>query len=76
MAILVHLHKNERVTITELCKVGINQRTAYSALSNLQRNQLVSPSNGDGFPKRKYYRLTEKGRKVAKHLVEMERLLN
>jgi len=69
MKILVHLHQNEKTTITTLLKnEQLNQRTTYSALEKLQNEGLVFQEKSMGFPVCKYYFLTDKGKKVAERL--------
>lgn len=76
MEILVHLHKNEKATITEIVKnEGLNQRTTYSAIENLQNQKLINREITDEFPICKYYKLTGKGKEVAKRLEEIEEFL-
>ena len=72
----MHLHRNEKATITELItQAGLNQRTTYSALGKLQEQQLISNEATNGFPVCKYYELTDKGKPVAKHLNTVDKLL-
>ena len=69
LKILVHLHNNEKATITNLIKdVRLNQRTTYLALENLQDHELIYQEEAKGFPVCKYYKLTGKGCEVAEHL--------
>ena len=69
MKILVHLHQNEKTTITNLLKnEQLNQRTTYSALEKLQDEGLIFQEETIGFPICKYYFLTEKGKLVAEQL--------
>ena len=69
MKILVHLHQNEKTTITTLLKnEQLNQRTTYSALEKLQKEGLIFQEKTMGFPLCKYYFLTKKGKKVAERL--------
>ncbi len=76
LEILVHLHRNKKATITDLItKADLNQRTAYSALSKLQDQKLITRNVGKGFPMSKYYGLTRKGRVVAGHLDTVDKLL-
>ena len=76
LKILVHLNRNEKATVTDLIKdAGLNQRTTYSALSNLQNQKLVSQNVAEGFPLYKYYKLTKKGRQIAEHLEEVDSIL-
>lgn len=76
LKILVHLHKNEKATITNLIMdVKLNQKTTYSALENLREKDLIYQEESKGFPLCKYYKLTDKGSQVAKHLGEIACLL-
>ena len=69
MKILIYLHQNEKTTITGLLKnQHLNQRTTYSALEKLQEKDLVQQKEDTGFPKSKYYFLTNKGKTVAERL--------
>ena len=69
MKILVHLHLNEKATITGLLKSeSLNQRTTYSALEKLQKEGLIFQKDSTGFPLSKHYFLTSKGKIVAKQL--------
>jgi DNA-binding HxlR family transcriptional regulator len=76
LEILVHLHRYERATVTNLIKdAGLNQRTAYSALSKLKNQELICQEVSNGFPVCKYYRLTSRGKAVALHLDTIDKLL-
>ena len=76
LEILVHLFRNEKATVTNLIRdAGLNQRTTYSALSNLQDQKLVCRELTDGFPVCKYYKLTKKGQDVATLLNVVDGLL-
>ena len=76
LEILVHLHSSKKATVTELLRdAGLNQRTTYSALENLQENGLIAQELGNGFPLCKYYGLTDKGKPVARTLERVEKLL-
>ena len=69
MKILVHIHRNDKTTITGLLKnEHLNQRTTYSALEKLQERGLIFQEESLGFPVCKYYFLTDKGKDVAKQL--------
>ena len=69
LKILVHLHNNEKATVTNLIKeADLNQRTTYSALSKLLDEGLIYKEETKAFPVHKYYKLTEKGKKIAEHL--------
>jgi DNA-binding transcriptional ArsR family regulator len=76
LEILVHLYRAQRVTVTNLIRdAGLNQRTAYSALSKLLDQDLVCQDIGDKFPLCKYYSLTRRGRTIAGHLDTVDKLL-
>ena len=76
LEILVHLHRNDKATITQLInKAGLNQRTTYSALGKLLEQELICHEESNGFPVCKYYELTDKGKPVAKHLDTVDKLL-
>jgi predicted transcriptional regulator len=74
--ILVYLYRNKKVTVTELIRdADFNQRTAYAALDRLSMEKLIEMDEGSGFPQRKYYKLTKKGKDVANHLEKVDILL-
>ena len=76
LEVLVHLHRNEKATITDLIKdAELNQRTTYSAISKLQSQNLVKQETTKGFPMYKHYKLTNKGKGVAEHLDLVDNLL-
>lgn len=76
LEILVHLYRAQKATVTNLIRdAGLNQRTAYSALSNLLDHDLVCQEISDRFPLSKYYALTKRGKAVAGHLATVEKLL-
>jgi len=76
LKILVHLFKNEKSTITTMLKeIDLNQRTAYAALKKLSSEELIDVEINTGFPIRKYYKLTSKGKRVANHLQKVDSLL-
>ena len=76
LEILVHLHRNKKATITQLItQAGMNQRTTYSALDKLLGQELICHELSSGFPICKYYELTDKGKPIAKHLNNVDKLL-
>ena len=76
MKILVHLHQNDKSTITGLLKSeNLNQRTTYSALDKLQEEGLIFQEESMGFPLSKYYFLTAKGKLVAEKLEKVASVL-
>ena len=76
LKILVHLFRNEQSTITTMLKeADLNQRTAYAALRKLSDEELIEAEISAGFPVRKYYRLTPKGKGIANHLAKVDSML-
>jgi len=76
LKILVHLYRIEKATITMMLKdIEINQRTAYSALHMLFKEDLIEMEIRTGRPWGKFYRLTEKGKIVATYLDKVDNIL-
>ncbi len=76
LEILVHLHRNDKTTVTNLIKEeGLNQRTTYSAISSLLEQELICLEVDKGFPVCKYYMLTKRGKAIAGHLDSVDRLI-
>lgn len=67
LTILLHLARNRETTISVLIReVGMNQRTAYSALRKLLSLNLILVEVESSFPRtRKVYRLTDRGASLA-----------
>jgi len=75
--ILVYLLEKGRASRTELKRdITASQQAIYRAIPLLQRNGLIKEIQSDGFPYKIEIELTQKGRLVAEHLVEIERLLS
>lgn len=70
MKILIYMLQNNQTTVTGMLKnEDLNQRTTYSALEKLQKEGLVRcHKNKGGFPVRKYYTLTDRGKDIAQRL--------
>ena len=76
LKILVYLFRNEKSTITTLLRDNnLNQRTTYAAIEKLADHELVDIEVSQGFPLRKYYKLTDRGKTVATHLAKVDRIL-
>jgi predicted transcriptional regulator len=76
LKILIYLFHNEKSTITTMLKDNdMNQRTAYAAIKNLVGEDLITSEVNIGFPVRKYYKLTLKGKTIATHLDKVDCLL-
>lgn len=56
-------------------KLGRSPQAAYGALRVLKELDLIVQVEAQSFPYRKDVSLTEKGRRVAEHLIEVERIL-
>jgi DNA-binding PadR family transcriptional regulator len=56
-------------------KLKRSTTTVYNALRLLKKARLINEFEADSFPYRKDVSLTEKGRRVAEHLVEVEKIL-
>ncbi|MBU4189456.1 MAG: helix-turn-helix transcriptional regulator [Candidatus Thermoplasmatota archaeon] len=53
-------------------KAKINQSALYSALPKLLEMGMIEEKKSKSFPFKRTFKLTENGRKVAKHLLEIE----
>ncbi len=76
LRILLHLWSKE-ASITDLVqKAKINQSALYSALPKLLDMGMIEEKMSKSFPFKRTFKLTENGRKVAKHLLEIENILD
>lgn len=70
------LLKNEKLWKREIVsKLNRSPQVAYSALRVLKKLDLITQVDAKTFPYRKDVSLTEKGRRVAEYLVEVEKIL-
>ena len=70
---LVYLLKNNRSTISEILNKGdFSQTSLYNALRKLRDAGLIQEELEQEFPRRRLISLTEKGKKVAEKLEEIE----
>ena len=76
LRILLHLLKEEKASRTDLRK-GIDASIAaiYNALPKLLKLGLINEKGKKKFPFTVEVSLTKKGKKVAEHLLEIERIL-
>ena len=75
LRILVILAEGDK-TITDLRKtVKAAQDTIYRALTNLKELNLIEEVEEKTFPRRKFYRLTKKGREVSRLLKKIKEVL-
>jgi len=56
-------------------KADLNRQTIFNNVRVLLKEGLVTEKKEEGFPPRRLISLTEKGRKVAEKLEEIERVL-
>jgi len=74
--ILVYLLKKEKASRTDLKNnINASQQAIYNSLPILLKEGLIEEAAEEVFPRRRLIFLTEKGRAVAEHLVEIERIL-
>ena len=57
-------------------KTGLPTHTAYRTLNSLLKNNLIEEKREEEFPRRRLFKLTDRGRKIAEKLVEIEDILN
>ena len=77
LRILVTLLITGPLSFSELAnKVGSSNVTIYNALKRLKKVDLIAEEREEDFPRRRLISLTEKGRKIAKLLVEIEKILS
>ena len=68
--------KAKRASRTELRKnIEASVSAIYSALPKLKRLRLIDEGSKETFPFTVEVSLTEKGRRIAKHLAEIEAIL-
>ena len=67
--------EKEGGSLSELMKrANINQTAAYNSLRKLKELKWIEEEQQKDFPFRREFKLTEKGRKAAKVLRELERI--
>ncbi|MEA2070274.1 MAG: hypothetical protein U9O98_03195 [Asgard group archaeon] len=72
--LLIILFNHGRLFGNKILSYGMNDRTLIKARRVLLKFGLLSLTHSSG-SRRIYYELTEKGYRVAQHLIDMERLL-
>ena len=76
LRILLTLHKEGSISRTKLIgNAAMGKQAVYTALRVLQQLGLVEEERTRGFPNTVLTRLTEKGRRVAKRVGEIEGIL-
>ncbi|MBC7113208.1 MAG: winged helix-turn-helix transcriptional regulator [Candidatus Methanomethyliales bacterium] len=74
--VLVYLLENDSSTISDILNKGdFSQTSLYNALRKLKDADLIQEELEKEFPRRRLISLTEKGKKVAEKLEEIEKLL-
>ncbi len=74
--IIVYLKEKEKASISEIFKsVQGSQSAKYSALKLLNENKIIEQSPPQRRTRRIEISLTEKGKKVAEHLIAIEQIL-
>jgi DNA-binding MarR family transcriptional regulator len=74
--IMIYLYREKKASRTDL-RNGIkgSQAAIYKALPLLKENGLIEEGKPSGFSRRIDIWLTEKGKKVAEKLIELEKIL-
>jgi len=76
LRILVTLLEDKELTLTALSnKIKCSHSALYSALRKLYDANLIMETREKDFPRRRLISLTDKGKKIAELLVEIERIL-
>lgn len=74
--VLLFLYKNPNSGITKVIReTRAGQKAIYSAIEFLMKCDLIKKSRSSTFPYNPLFSLTDKGRRVAEHLVEIEKIL-
>ncbi|MEM2079418.1 MAG: helix-turn-helix transcriptional regulator [Nitrososphaerota archaeon] len=74
--VLVYLSKNDKCTVSDILNKGdFSQTSLYNALRKLKDAGLIQEELEKEFPRRRLISLTDKGRKVAEKLEEIEQIL-
>ena len=75
-SILIALYENGKLFYSQLLKVlGHGGGTISSTIEYLKNLGLIIDEVEDKFGGRRYLYLTEKGKKVAKHLIEIKKIM-
>jgi hypothetical protein len=75
--LMIYLYKNPNSNTTRILKSSsAGQKAFYSAKKFLEENGLLETKIQQNLPYNPLYSLSAKGKKIAEHLAETERLLN
>jgi DNA-binding MarR family transcriptional regulator len=76
LRIILHLYKEEKASRTDLRKnIDASIAAIYNALPKLRNLGLIEETKEEAFPFTVVVTLTKKGKKVASHLSEIEKIL-
>jgi predicted transcriptional regulator len=76
MRIILYLHRNgQSVRTVVYARAANSPNTARVKIDRMIANGLISEIEEEIPPKRKWIELTDKGKKVAEHLLEIEEIL-
>jgi predicted transcriptional regulator len=75
--LMIYLYKHPSANTTRILKSSAaGQKAFYSAKKFLEENGLLETTIQKDLPYNPLYSLNDKGKKIAEHLVEIERILN
>jgi len=73
----IYLYKNPGSNTTRILKsLSAGQKAFYSAKKFLEENGLLETNTQQNLPLSPLYSLSEKGKRIAKHLIEIEKILD
>jgi hypothetical protein len=75
LTLFLYKHPKSNVS-TIIAKSGAGQKAIYSAKKFLEEHDLLTFEIKNTLPYNPLYSLNEKGKKIATHLIEIEKLLN
>ena len=74
--LLIALLDGEKMYITELQqKARVSRSAVYTAIRKLMERNLIVVEEMDRFPFQRFIKLTDRGKRIAELLVEIEKLL-
>ncbi len=76
LILLTEILRRNEVCVTDIIhKIKLNPTSTYKALNKLKSLKLVKETRQNHFPNKRLFKLTDKGKKVAEKLVEIEEIL-
>jgi len=74
--VILYLHEKKEAKLTTIMKgIPVGQKALYTTISTLTELQLTEEKTSKDFPFTRNFILTQKGQEIAKHLVEIEKIL-